>query len=63
MKVIVNGQLMPKEQAVVSAFDRGFLFGDGLFETMRLYNGRPFRWAAHMDRLRGGADLLGIPLP
>jgi aminodeoxychorismate lyase len=63
MKVVVNGQWVSGADAVVSVFDRGFLYGDGLFETLRVYRGRPFRWASHLDRLRRGAELLGIPLP
>lgn len=47
----------------VPADDRGFLLGDGLFETVRLYRGRPFRLDAHLDRLRAGAARLGIPVP
>jgi branched-chain amino acid aminotransferase len=63
MKVVLNGQLVLEEAAVVSVFDRGFLYGDGLFETLRLYHGRPFRWAQHMDRLRRGAGAIGLMLP
>jgi aminodeoxychorismate lyase len=63
MKVVLNGRLVPETEAVVSAFDRGFLYGDGLFETLRLYRGRPFRWAQHLDRLKHGATVLNLPLP
>jgi branched-chain amino acid aminotransferase len=63
MKVVLNGRLVPETEAVVSAFDRGFLYGDGLFETLRLYRGAPFRWAQHLDRLQRGANLLHLPLP
>ena len=63
MKVILNGRLVPEQEAVVSAFDRGFLHGDGLFETLRLYDGRPFRWAQHLARLQRGAGLLDLALP
>jgi len=62
MLVFLNGQFVPEEQAVISIFDRGFLYGDGLFETMRVCNGRVFRWAQHFRRLRQGADFLNIPL-
>lgn len=48
---------------MVSIFDRGFLYGDGLFETLRLYRGRPFRWEQHMERLQRGAALLRVKLP
>ncbi|HKI70354.1 MAG TPA: aminotransferase class IV [Verrucomicrobiae bacterium] len=54
---------MPEEQAVVSVFDRSFLYGDGLFETMLVRNGKPFRWVQHLERLRRGADFLKIKLP
>lgn len=63
MKVVLNGKLVPEAEAVVSVFDRGFLYGDGLFETLRLYQGRPFRWAQHLERLQRGAALLGLALP
>jgi aminodeoxychorismate lyase len=61
--VFLNGRFVPEEQAVVSAFDRGFLYGDGLFETLRVFNGKPFRWAQHFERLQRGADFLGIRIP
>ena len=63
MIVFLNGQFVPEEQALVSVFDRGFLYGDGLFETLRVYNGKPFRWAQHVERLRRGAEFLGIRTP
>ncbi|HEX4644553.1 MAG TPA: aminotransferase class IV, partial [Verrucomicrobiae bacterium] len=61
--VFLNGQFVPEEQAVVSVFDRGFLYGDGLFEALRVYNGQPFRWTQHLERLQRGADFLKIRLP
>jgi branched-chain amino acid aminotransferase len=63
MIVFLNGQFVPEEQAVVSVFDRCFLYGDGLFETMRIANGKPFRWEQHMERLERGAEVLKIRLP
>src|SRR3954452_8771677 len=63
MIVFLNGQFVPEEQAVVSVFDRGFLYGDGLFETLRVANGKPFRWEQHLLRLRRGAELLKIKMP
>ena len=54
---------MPEAQAVVSVNDRGFMYGDGLFETMRVVNGRPFRAAVHLDRMARGADFLKIKSP
>ncbi|MFO0837089.1 MAG: aminotransferase class IV [Phycisphaerae bacterium] len=57
--VAINGELLPADQARVSVFDSGFMQGVGLFETMRLYNGRVFRVERHIDRLRGSAARLG----
>ena len=56
----VNGRFVPEAQATVSIFDRGFLYGDGVFETMRVYGGRIFRAVEHMERLFTGLKLLGI---
>lgn len=63
MIVFINGQFVPEERALVSAFDRGFLYGDGLFETLRVFQGKPFRWAQHQERLERGAEFLRIHLP
>jgi aminodeoxychorismate lyase len=63
MIVFLNDQFVPAEQAVVSVFDRSFLYGDGLFETMPVYGGRPFRWSQHLERLTRGAEFLKIRLP
>ncbi|HXB59594.1 MAG TPA: aminotransferase class IV [Candidatus Acidoferrales bacterium] len=63
MLVFLNCKFVPEEKAVVSVFDRAFLYGDGLFETMRIANGRPFRWEQHMQRLQQGARFLRIKLP
>ncbi|MEJ0091795.1 MAG: aminotransferase class IV [Limisphaerales bacterium] len=51
---------MSEAGAVVPISDRGFLYGDGLFETMRVMNGRPFRMAQHLERMMRGADFLKI---
>jgi branched-chain amino acid aminotransferase len=61
--VFLNGAFVPEEKAVVSIFDRGFLYGDGLFETIRVVNGKPFRWREHIERLRAGAKFLKVKLP
>jgi branched-chain amino acid aminotransferase len=61
--ICVNGQFVPEEQALISVFDRGFLYGDGLFETMRVDHQEPFQWAAHHDRLQRGANFLRMHLP
>jgi aminodeoxychorismate lyase len=60
MLVFLNGQLLPEAQAVVPVNDRGFLLGDGLFETMRVVGGKPFRFAQHLERMARGADFLKI---
>lgn len=61
--VFLNGQFVPEEQALISVNDRGFLLGDGLFETMRVARGIPFRFSQHLERLARGADYLKIKLP
>jgi len=55
---IVNGQFVPEDQAVVSIFDRGFLYGDGLFETVRIYGGKVYRLNRHLERLWAGMNTL-----
>ena len=61
--VFLNGQFVPEAQALVPINDRGFMYGDGLFETMRVVNGRPFRLAQHLERLLRGAVFLKIKCP
>ena len=60
-KISVNGVVGPAETAAVSPLDRGFLFGDSVYETLRTYGGRPFLLREHLDRLRRSAERLGIP--
>lgn len=57
------GRPLAPEDATVSAFDRSFLFGDDVFETLRTCRGRPVAWIPHLARLRRSADVLGIPIP
>ena len=59
----VNGEIAPAEQAKISVLDNGFTFGDGVYETLRTYGGRPFHLDRHLGRLRNSADMLGIPIP
>jgi 4-amino-4-deoxychorismate lyase len=61
MKISINGQLVEDNQAVVSVYDHGFLYGIGLFETFRTYGGRPFLLDRHLKRLQQGCEELGIP--
>ena len=56
----VNGRFVPEAEATVSIFDRGFLYGDGVFETMRVYDGKIFRPVEHTERLLDGLRALGI---
>ena len=63
MIVFLNGNFLPETEALISINDRGFMLGDGLFETMRVVNGRPFRMAQHLERLTRGLDYLKITCP
>lgn len=63
LPIWLNGQLLPGAEPRISASDRGFLLGDGVFETIRAHGRRPLWLADHLARLRAGADLLGIPVP
>jgi len=58
--IYLNGQLIPRSEAKLSPFDYGFLYGYGLFETMRAYNGHIFRLDHHLARLRHSAQSLGL---
>jgi branched-chain amino acid aminotransferase len=61
--VWVNGAIVDAAEPVLTAFDRGFQLGDGIFETLRARAGRPTELAEHIARLRGSAAGLAIPLP
>ncbi len=61
--VNVNGKISDGQDAVVSVFDHGFLFGEGVYETIRTYDRRPFVFDRHMDRLRASAGRLALPVP
>ena len=63
MVVCLNGKFVAEAEAVVPLNDRGFLLGDGLFETMRVANGKTFRCAQHLERLMRGANFLKIRPP
>ncbi len=60
--VYLNGSLMPRSQARISALDYGFLYGFGLFETMRAYGGQVFLLDRHLSRLARSAEILGLPI-
>jgi branched-chain amino acid aminotransferase len=61
--VNVNGRVSDQEHAVISVFDHGFLYGEGVYETLRTYNGQPFLFERHMRRLRRSADMLALAVP
>jgi branched-chain amino acid aminotransferase len=61
--VMIDGQLVPPERAQVSVFDRGFLYGDSVFESLRSYQGKLFALDEHLARLKRSADRVGIALP
>ena len=56
----VDGDLVPVSEATVNVRDRGFMYGDAAFETLRVYGGVPFEWAAHAARLRRTCETLGF---
>lgn len=61
--VWLNGELVKKSQAKVSVFDHGFLYGDGVFEGIRSYNGRVFMLDEHLDRLYESAKSIWLTIP
>ena len=61
--VNVNGRVFDQEHAVISVFDHGFLYGEGVYETLRTYNGEPFLFDRHMRRLRKSAGMLALDVP
>jgi len=61
--VNVNGRTSDQEHAVISVFDHGFLYGEGVYETLRTYNGQPFLFDRHMQRLRRSAGMLSLSVP
>lgn len=56
----VDGELVPAGEATVHVRDRGFMYGDAVFETLRIYGGEPFEWTAHVNRLRRSCETLGF---
>lgn len=63
MQVFINGRFMDEQAASVSVFDRGFLYGDGVFETLRAYKGRIFKPADHIARLFQSAQAISLSIP
>jgi len=63
MKIYLNGKFVEKEDAKISVFDHGLLYGDGVFEGIRAYNGRVFRLKEHLDRLWDSAKAINLKIP
>lgn len=63
MKIYMNGKLVDKDKAYISVFDHGLLYGDGVFEGIRTYDGLVFRLKEHIDRLYKSADAIELKIP
>jgi branched-chain amino acid aminotransferase len=63
LKIFINGKLVDKEQATVSVYDHGLLYGDGVFEGIRSYAGKVFRMQEHLDRLWDSAKAIWLTIP
>lgn len=63
LKVMIDGQMVAAEDAKVSIFDHGFLFGDSVYEVVRTHKGQLFTWQEHIDRLFASAEGLALELP
>jgi branched-chain amino acid aminotransferase len=61
--VWLDGSFLPESKALIPATDRGFMHGRGLFETLRTYDGAPFRLADHVERMKASARRFGFPMP
>ena len=61
--IYIDGELLPETQAKISVFDHGLLYGDGIFEGIRFYNGRIFRFEEHIRRLYDCARSILIKIP
>lgn len=63
MKIFVNGKIVDEKEAKISVLDRGYLFGEGVFETLRSYNGQLPFLDKHLKRMEWGSTFIGIPFP
>src|SRR5690349_14594155 len=63
LQIYLDGEFLDQSEAKVSVFDHGLLYGDGVFEGIRFYNGRVFRMEAHMDRLWESARSICLEIP
>jgi D-alanine transaminase len=63
MLAFYNGEFIESTEKIISIEDRGYLFGDGVYEVIRVYNGKPFMLKEHIDRLKNSLEALRIPMP
>lgn len=63
LKIYINGQIVPQEDAKISVFDHGLLYGDGVFEGIRAYHGKIFTLDEHLDRLYDSATAISLKIP
>ena len=63
LKIYINGQIVPQEDAKISVFDHGLLYGDGVFEGIRAYNGKIFTLDEHLDRIYDSATAISLKIP
>lgn len=63
MKIYIDGKYYEKDEAKISVFDHGLLYGDGIFEGIRIYNGKVFRLREHIERLFDGAKAIALTIP
>ncbi|WP_017726982.1 D-amino-acid transaminase [Halalkalibacterium ligniniphilum] len=62
-RYLLNEQIVPKEKALIHLEDRGYHFGDGIYEVVRVYHGQPFALVDHLTRFKNSAKKLDIPIP
>jgi len=63
MQIFLNDRIVPEHEALISVFDHGFLYGDGIYETMRAYDGTVFMLDRHIERLNRSASLIQLTVP
>ncbi|MGL4370501.1 MAG: aminotransferase class IV, partial [Spirochaetota bacterium] len=63
MKIYIDGKFFEKEDAKISVFDHGLLYGDGIFEGIRIYNGKIFKLHEHIERLYASAQAIMLTIP
>src|SRR3990167_5333363 len=63
MHILINNKFYSEKDANISIFDHGFLYGDGIFETLRTYNGKVFKIDEHLERLFHSAKLVKLKIP